>query len=74
MTNARPEKGKRKLHPRQKIGYSKESNDQRDQKRIHFTLSNRCEAQAAQTHFTREGCNLRAAPRKYQLDEEIVKK
>ena len=26
-----------------KIGYSKESNDQRDQKRIHFTLSNRCE-------------------------------
>ena len=29
--------------PRTKIGYSKESNDQRDQKRIHFTLSNRCE-------------------------------
>ena len=28
--------------PRTKIGYSKESNDQRDQKRIHFT-SNPCE-------------------------------
>ena len=37
-------KGKRKLHiAAEKIGYSKESNDQQDQKRIHFTLSNRCE-------------------------------
>ena len=37
-------KGKPKLHiTSEKIGYSKESNDQQDQKRIHFTLSNRCE-------------------------------
>ena len=37
-------KGKRKLHiPVEKIGYSKESKDQQDQNRIHFTLWNRCE-------------------------------
>ena len=40
-------KGKRKLYitAEKKIGYSKENNDQRHQKRIHFTLSNRCEDQ-----------------------------
>ena len=33
-----------KLHiTAEKIGYSKESNEQQDQKRIHFTLSNRYE-------------------------------
>ena len=43
MTKARPEKGKRKLQiTAKKDGYSKESNDQQDQKRIHFTLWKRC--------------------------------
>ena len=37
-------KGKRALRiTEEKNAYSKESNNQRDQKRIHFTLSNRCE-------------------------------
>ena len=41
MTNANQKKGKRKLHIiAEKIGYSKESTEQQDQKRIHFTLSN----------------------------------
>ena len=35
-------KGKRKLHiTTEKNGYSKESNNQQDQKQIHVTLSNR---------------------------------
>ena len=48
MTNARPEERKTwsSTLSRNKIGYSKESNDQRHQKRIHFTLSNRCEEDA----------------------------
>ena len=45
MTNARPEERKTKA-PHccgKKIGHSKESNDQQDQKRIHFIVSNCCE-------------------------------
>ena len=45
MTNARPEERKTWAphYCGKKIGYSKESNDQQDQKQFHFTLSNRCE-------------------------------
>ena len=45
MTNAKPEEGRKEsvssTLSRKKFGYSKESNDQQDQERIHFPLSNR---------------------------------
>ena len=51
-------KGKRKLHiTAEKIGYSKESNDQQELKRIHFPMSNRCDDEllVAPSPFRAEG-------------------
>ena len=63
MTNARPEEIARKENVSstsrgKKIGYSKENKDQQDQKRIHFTLWNRCEDELVVIPNPLRACSL----------------